>query len=73
MGGRVIEHQVNVEVSRYGRLDLIKEGSELGSPVMSFAGADDRACPYVKSGKQVGGAVALVVVAVPLDLPRSHE
>ena len=63
---------MDVEVGGHGGLDLVEEGAELGRAVTALAGANDRACLHVESGKQVGGAVPDVVVAAALDLGGAH-
>ena len=43
VGGGVVEHHVDVEVSGHRGLDLIEEGAEFARAVPAFAGADQRA------------------------------
>ena len=45
VGGRVVEHEVDVEVGRHRRLNLIQEGTELDCAMPPLAGADHRPAP----------------------------
>lgn len=72
VGDGVVEHYVDVEVGGHHGLDLIKEGAEFAPAAVALADADDRVRLHVEGGKQIRGAVALVVVAVALDLAGAH-
>src|SRR6516165_3569522 len=73
MGGVIVEHQMDVEIGRHGLLDLGQEFAEFDRPVALVAAADDPTGGDVQGGEQRGRAVALVVMAAPLDLPRPHR
>jgi hypothetical protein len=67
VGGGVVEHEVQFAVG-VGLDDAAEEGEELLVAGAGVALADDFARGDVEPGVQAGGAVALVVVAVPFGL-----
>lgn len=71
--GVVVHHQVDIEVSGHGGLDLIEEAPELAGAVLWVAAADYRACGDVQRRKQRGRAVTGVVVGAALDLAGTHR
>ena len=73
VGGVIVEHQMDVEIGRHGLLDLRQEFAEFDCAVALVAAADDPTGSDVQGGEQRGRAVALVVMAAPLDLPRPHR
>ena len=73
VGGVIVEHQMDVEIGRHGLFDRGQEPAEFDRAVALVATADDPAGGDVQGGEQRGRAVALVVMAASLDLPRSHR
>src|SRR6516164_8278116 len=73
VGGIIVEHQMDVEIGWHGLLDLRQEFAEFDRPVVLVAAADDPTGGDVQGGEQRGCAVALVVMAASLDLPRAHR
>ncbi len=72
--GRVIVHDdVDVEVGRHLRVDLLEEVEELGRPVPLVAFADDEARGDIECRKQRGRAVADVAVGATLGHARHHR
>lgn len=72
MGGVVVEHEVDVEFSRDGPLDSGEEFTEFDCATPLIAAANDPAGGNVEGGEQRGRAVALVVMAAPLDSGSGH-
>ena len=72
MGGVVVHHQVDIEVTGDIGFDLIEELAELACAVARKALTDDLACGDVEGCEQRGHAVALVVVAAPCRLTWPH-
>ena len=72
--GRVVVHDdVDVQPLGDAAVDLFEEVEELPRPVATIALADDEAGGDIESGKERGGAVALVVVGPPLGHARQHR
>src|SRR6478672_8506654 len=78
---RVVHDDVHVEAGRNIALDLVEEPAELLGSMARHALADHRAGLHVRLHRHRGdeareqrrGAVALVIVRAPLDLPRTHR
>src|SRR5580765_2334741 len=76
---RVVHDDVHVEAGRNIALDLVEEPAELLGSMARHALADHRAGLHVRLHRHRGdeareqrrGAVALVIVRAPLDLPRT--
>jgi hypothetical protein len=64
---------MDVEIGRHGLLDLRQEFAEFDRAVALVAAPDDPTGDDVQGGKQRGRAVALVVMAASLGLPRAHR
>src|SRR5271156_5138555 len=71
--GIVVEHQVDIEIGRHGDFDRGEELAKFDRAVPLVASADDPAGSDVRSGEQGSRAVALVIMAAPLDLSISAE
>src|SRR5262245_5275301 len=61
--GVVVDDEMNIQIARHVRLDLVEEFAELGGAMARKASADDPACGNVERGEQRGCAVAGIVVA----------
>ena len=59
VSGVVVEHQMDVEIGRYGLLDLRQEVAEFDRAVTLVAVADDPAGGDVQGGEQRGRTVPL--------------
>ena len=78
---RVVHDDVHVEAGRNVALDLVEELAELLSAMSRHALADHRAGLHVRrrchrgdeAREQRRGAVALVIVRAPFDLPWTHR
>lgn len=70
--GVVVADAVNVQLSRYGLVDLAQEGQELLVSVARLAGGQHGAVENVQGSKQRSRAVALVVVGDALDVAKPH-
>ena len=73
VGGVVVEHEVDGEVSRHLLVDLDEEPLELARPVALCERPDDLARRHVERGEQAGRAVADVVVGSPLGGGGHHR
>ena len=73
VGGRVVEHEVYVEVWRDLRVHLVQEPAELGGAAAGGAAADHRPRLHVERGEQARGAVGGIVVGVALRLARPQR
>src|SRR5271169_5132652 len=73
VGGVIVKHQMDVEIGRYGLLDLAEELAEFDRAVTLVAATDDVAGSDVQGGEQRGRAATLVVMAAPLDLTGAHR
>lgn len=73
VGGRVVEHEVHVEIVWDGRLNLIEEGPKLNRTMPACAAADHRPGLHVEGGEQVGRTLATIIVGSVLRLAGSHR
>ena len=73
VGGIVVEHQGDVEPGRHSGFDRGQELAELDGAVTLATAADNPAGGDVESGELGRRAVALVIMAAPLDLSRPHR
>ena len=73
VGGRVVEHEVHVEIAWDGRLDLIEEVAELDRTMPACAVADHRPGLDVEGGEQVGRTLATIIVSSALRLAGPHR
>jgi hypothetical protein len=71
-GAGVVEHEMQIEFHRRGTLDGLQEVAELHAAMTPMDFCDDRAGLDVKGCKEVGRAMAQVVVRVALRLARLH-
>lgn len=73
VGGGVVEDEVDVEVCRHARLDLIEKGAELDRTMPGRTAADHGPRLHVEGSEQIGRALAAIVVGPALGLAGPHR
>lgn len=73
VSGGVVEHEMDVEVPRHARLDLIEVGAELNRTMPTRTTEDHGPRPNVEGGEQVGRTLAAIVVIPAFWLAGLHR
>src|SRR5687767_9328186 len=69
----VIDDRVDVEMIGYDGLDLAQEAQEFLMAMAWLAGTEHSAGQHIKSSKQCGRTVPLVIVGNSFDVAQTHR